>query len=127
MTYVLDVNVLIAGIMTNSGHFVKADAWLKGKQLVDCPFSRIGFFRIVTNSRIPGMGMSMPDAKRAYRLFVKDTGLGWIPDDLDSLPSENLRSADVMDYYLADLASKHGLKLATFDAGIKHPAVELIV
>jgi hypothetical protein len=27
---------------------------------------------------------------------------------------------------LADLASKHGFKLGTLDAGIKHPTAELI-
>jgi hypothetical protein len=30
------------------------------------------------------------------------------------------------DCYLADLAGKHGFKLATLDTGIKHRAVELI-
>ena len=28
--------------------------------------------------------------------------------------------------YLADLAARHGLKLATLDEGIKHPTIERI-
>ena len=30
------------------------------------------------------------------------------------------------DLYLAELASSKGMKLATFDTAIKHPAVEVI-
>ena len=32
----------------------------------------------------------------------------------------------VTDMYLADLAAKHGARLATFDQGIVHPAVDLV-
>jgi hypothetical protein len=35
-------------------------------------------------------------------------------------------SSQVTDRYLADLAAKHGLKFATLDGQLKHPAVELV-
>jgi hypothetical protein len=49
-----------------------------------------------------------------------------ISDDLDPLSSHPKTASQVTDHYLADLASKHGLKLATLDAGIKHPSAELV-
>jgi len=35
-------------------------------------------------------------------------------------------SAELTDRYLAELAACKGMKLATFDSGIKHAAVEVI-
>jgi hypothetical protein len=35
-------------------------------------------------------------------------------------------SSRTMDYYLACLAAKHGMKLATLDQDVKHPAAFLI-
>jgi predicted nucleic acid-binding protein len=49
-----------------------------------------------------------------------------ITDDLDALESHPGKSDEVTDHYLADLAGKHGLKLATFDQGLKHASVELV-
>jgi len=36
------------------------------------------------------------------------------------------KSDQVTDFYLASLAEKHGMKLATLDEHIKHPAVVLV-
>ena len=59
--------------------------------------------------------------------FIKEHSADRIADDLPALESRHARTAeDVTDHYLADLAAKHGFKLATFDGRIKHPAVELV-
>lgn len=42
------------------------------------------------------------------------------------LNSDPKKSEQVTDFYLADLAAKHGLKFATFDGQIAHSAVELV-
>jgi predicted nucleic acid-binding protein len=47
-------------------------------------------------------------------------------DDLPALDSRPKTSEQVTDFYLANLAAKHGLKLATFDEGLTHPAVHNI-
>jgi len=53
MRYLLDISTLLAAIwQTHSAH-EKVDAWLKGKLLVVCPFSELGFLRISTNLRGP--------------------------------------------------------------------------
>jgi len=43
------------------------------------------------------------------------------------LPDVNLLSSGhVTDHYLADLADKHGCKLATLDQGLKHRATVIV-
>ena len=49
-----------------------------------------------------------------------------IPDDLPALESHPQTYGQVTDHYLTDLAAKHGLKLATLDAQMKHSAAELV-
>jgi len=41
---------------------------------------------------------------------------------LPALESNPQKSDEVTDRYLAELAARHDLKLATLDGGIKHPA-----
>jgi hypothetical protein len=49
------------------------------------------------------------------------------PCDLDSLESEEPTSGSrTTDFYLASLALKHGMRLATLDESIGHKAVFLI-
>jgi predicted nucleic acid-binding protein len=100
--------------------------WLEGKNIVLCPLTELGFLRIATNTRIPGMGIPMQDARDGLEKFAAERKAIRIPDDLPALESRGRTSDQVTDIYLAELATKHGMKLATLDAGIQHPAIELI-
>ena len=121
MKYLLDVNALIAAVWQTHVHFSRTTAWRKDKSLVTCPFSELGFLRISTSR---SFGLPMEDARAALEKFIKETGTEFIPADLPALESSPETSAQVTDIYLAELASRHGMKLATLDTGIKHPAVE---
>ena len=68
----------------------------------------------------------MADARTGLEKFLNERNAARIPDDLPALDSKPATSEQVTDHYLADLAAKHGLKLATLDMGIKHTAVELV-
>jgi hypothetical protein len=68
----------------------------------------------------------MEKARELPARFIKERAAARIPDDLAPLDSYPKNSDQVTDVYLADLAEKHGAKLATLDHGIIHPAVELI-
>lgn len=125
MSHLLDVNVLLASIWTNHSHYAAADTWLQGKRVVVCPLVELGFLRISTNAKAP-FNVSMMDARKALEKFLSETGATRIPDDLPALDSKAEKSDLVTDRYLADLADKHGLKLATFDGGIKHRAADVI-
>lgn len=124
MSHLLDVNVLLAAIWGNHPQHGQAEAWLKGKAVTVCPIAELGFLRVSTNRK--AINVPMSDARKALQNFLVRTKAGRIADDLRALDSKSDKSEQVTDFYLADLADKHGLKLGTFDAGIKHRAVEVI-
>jgi uncharacterized protein len=126
MKHLLDVNVLMAAIHINHPQHVQADAWLTGKEIVLCPLAELGFLRITSNPKLSSYGATMANARKALESFAKDMSAERITDDLPALDSHPNTSNQVTDHYLADLASKHGLKLATFEAGLKHVSVELV-
>jgi predicted nucleic acid-binding protein len=124
MKYLLDVNLLLASICTSHPEHSRAAHWLAGKRLVVCPLSSLGFLRICSNRR--AFNIPMEKARQGLAAFCADRAVEWIADDLKPLESKPLTSDEVTDSYLADLAGRHQLKLATMDEGIKHPAVELV-
>lgn len=124
MKYLLDVNALLAGALATHPQHPDAFAWLAGKRVVLCPISELGFIRISTNKK--AINITMEDAREALSRFARERKAELISDDLPPLMSKPRKSEEVTDLYLADLAARHGLKLGTFDTGIKHPAVEVI-
>ena len=125
MKYLLDVNVLLAGIIETHPHYARAQAWLKGREIVLCPIGELGFLRI-SSSKQGGINIEMAIARAGLEKFSTERKADRIADDLPALDSHPKISTQVTDHYLADLAQKHGIKLATFDAGLKHPSVELL-
>jgi toxin-antitoxin system PIN domain toxin len=122
--YLLDVNFLIAAILDSHTQHAAADQWLDGKSLATCPLAETGFLRIVTHPKI--YGVSMPVARQALGEFISRHQPLFVPDDLNALKSPAQNSEQVTDYYLAELASAHHMKLATFDTRISHPAAEIV-
>lgn len=124
MKHLLDVNVLLAGVWTSHPQHAAATSWLTGKAVVVCPISELGFLRISTQKK--AFNFTMADARNGLEKFLSERKAARIPDDLPALDSKPATSEQVTDHYLADLAAKHGLKLATLDAGIQHASVELV-
>ncbi len=124
MKHLLDVDLLIACAVKSHTSHAKGSAWMAGKEMVICPLSELGFLRVTTNPRT--VGFTMRDARAMLANFVTVNGVHRIPADLDALNSHPPTFSQVTDHYLADLAAKHGLKLATLDAGIKHASAELV-
>jgi len=124
MKCLLDVNILVAAILDSHTQHRIADKWLDGKALVTCPLSETGFLRVVTHPKI--YGVPMPVAREALSDFISRHEPVFVPDDLKALKSSAQTSEQVTDFYLADLASTHHMKLATFDTRISHHAVEVI-
>ena len=124
MKHLLDVNVLLAAIWTNHSRHSEAFPWLDGKSVVLCPLSELGFLRISTNKKV--INAHMEQARELLAKFASERKAERITDDLPPLESHPKTSEDVTDCYLADLAARHGIKLATFDEAIVHPSVELV-
>lgn len=124
MKYLLDVNVLLAAMWANHSRHAEVFGWLPGKSVVVCPLVELGFLRISTNPR--AINASMDEARTLLERFLDERGVSQIPDDLPALASHVLTSQQVTDHYLADLAAKYGLKLATLDRQLAHPHAEAI-
>lgn len=124
MKYLLDVNVLIAAIWVTHSEHARADAWVQKKQLATCPLTELGFLRISTHPK--ALKATMADARKLLEHFHSQMAPVFAADDLQPLNSKPESSDEVTDFYLADLAASRGMKLATFDASLQHPAVELI-
>jgi toxin-antitoxin system PIN domain toxin len=124
MTHLLDVNVLLAAIWENHPHHARTFRWLEGKQISVCPLSELGFIRISTNPK--AIHAPMEKSRKLLQQFLAERAAGWIPDDLPALDSRPQKTEQVTDCYLATLADKHGMKLATLDEKIKHPAAVLV-
>lgn len=124
MKYLLDVNVLLAAIWVSHSDHLKADAWVQKKELATCPVTELGFLRISTHPK--ALKATMADARRLLQGFHSAAGPHFLADDLKPLKSNPANTDEVTDHYLADLAASQGMKLATLDTGLKHPAAELI-
>jgi len=125
MTYLLDVNILLAAIWNDHPLHGRAFAGIKGKRLAVCPLAELGFIRISTHPKAT-INAPMDKTRELLRRFIHERNVSRIPDDLPALESKPLKSDDVTDSYLAELALRHNAKLATMDTRIKHPAVVVI-
>jgi len=122
--YLLDVSTLIALIWPSHVHHGQARVWMKGKSVVLCPITELGFVRISTGV---AFNASMVDARKALADFIADENPGFVPADAHALDGEIApTSGKTTDWYLANLAKAHGMKWATLDGNAKHPAAALV-
>jgi predicted nucleic acid-binding protein len=122
--HLLDVNAMIALVWASHVHHLTARNWRTGKELVLCPITELGFVRVSTS---PAFNATMADARQALADFIRDENPDFIPADARALDGEVApTSGKTTDFYLANLADKHGLKPATFDSSINHRAVDLV-
>lgn len=68
----------------------------------------------------------MTASRQLLHSFLEKHKAEFVPAGLSALKSFATKSEALTDLYLAELASSKGMKLATFDTGIPHPAVEVI-
>ncbi|HEY6373973.1 MAG TPA: TA system VapC family ribonuclease toxin [Edaphobacter sp.] len=132
MTFLLDVNVLIALIDPAHVQHDAAHVWFAayGRQSwATCPLTENGVLRIVGNARYP----NSPGTPAAVAPFIAELrslpGHVFWADDISLMDAEKfdasrlLTTAQVTDSYLLALASFHGGQLATFDRRLVVDAV----
>jgi predicted nucleic acid-binding protein len=123
--YLLDVSALLAWEHANSPHHAAFHAWVKKTGRTNfwtCAHTELGFLRV----SMQVFGYSLSQAADALALLKKHTG-GFV----DTAPSPRLPSwastaAKTSDAYLTQVAHENGMRLATFDSGIKDAVAELI-
>ncbi|HZV35076.1 MAG TPA: PIN domain-containing protein [Verrucomicrobiae bacterium] len=125
MKHLLDTNVLLAALIETHPHHPRAFGWIEGKEVVLCPLVEMGFLRIGSLKKT--YGIPLRELRKILERFKTVYKTQWIADDLPALDSKGADKAEeITDHYLADLAGKHGFKLATFDEGLTHAHVEFL-
>jgi predicted nucleic acid-binding protein len=126
MTYLLDVNVLIAAIWREHQDQRTVESWLRGKKTATCPLSELGFLRISSGDTFP-LRAEPQLCRKALSEFLRVHRCRFISDDFSPQEIAASSSRQFTDLYLAELADKHGMKVATLDTGISHQAVEVVI
>ena len=117
MSYLLDVNFLIACGWESHAEYIRASRWLsRAKSFATCPISEMGFLRV---SLSPAYGASFEDAMAALGAIARMRAHRFLRDATraQSLPPVST-SKDVTDAHLVHLARRYRLKLATFDGAL---------
>ena len=126
MKYLMDVNTLVAWHHTiPTDKHTRIHEWRRRANpllVSTCAICELGFVRISMSA----YGYDREMAQRALERLKRD-----MPGYIDSLPSPVfaqwvLSHKHTTDAYLCQLAAANGMKLATFDAGIKDAAAFLI-
>ena len=133
MTFLLDVNVLVALIDPGHAAHDAAHGWFERTGSTDwatCPLTENGVVRIVGHPKYP----NTPGSPAAVAAIVAKVrllpGHNFWPDDFSLVGTDGvdasriLTSAQVTDTYLLALASVHGGQLATFDRRLSFAAVK---
>lgn len=139
MTRLLDINVLLAIVWPQHVHYRRVNEWLvaeraKGKmEIATSPITQLGFVRISLN--IKGYAQNFQSAMELLHVLIHRPEFQhefW-PDSVSLLSvkrssnlNPDLSAGQLTDFYLVSLAKDRSGRLATFDEGIKDPAVELI-
>ena len=133
MTYLLDVNLLIAMAWPSHTHHRIAQAWFRrcGRAgWATCPITQTGFVRISSNAKFIDGAVSPHGALRLLESVMQSTRHTFWPDDLSladatiqvdspgSVWTQVIGHRQVTDAYLLSLARKHQGKLATLDQAV---------
>lgn len=117
----LDVNALIALLWASHEHNPRIWKWLEAEgKVAICAITEIGFLRISTQ---PVYGATVEQARKMLRDWKTAKQPEFIPCDQDALKtSVPPTGTKTTDFYLAGLAEAHGMKLATLENHLGHPA-----
>ena len=133
MTFLLDVNVLVA--LFDPAHVAHdaAHRWFERTGAADwatCPLTENGVVRIVGHHKYPNTPGSPASVAAIVAKLRQLPGHHFWPDDLSLVGSDRidvsriLTSAQVTDTYLLALASAHSGQLATLDRRLSAAAVK---
>ena len=125
MTYLLDVNVLVAIADRDHVHHDPAHRWFQGigeSGWATSATTELGFIQVLSNPAYPGWPQTPDEAAERLTGFCDTPRHTFWPDDL---PPRNSLADDVRrrlrghrhvtDFHLAALAARHGGRFVTFD------------
>jgi toxin-antitoxin system PIN domain toxin len=133
LTYLLDINLLIALCDPEHDHHEMAHRWfgsLASNRWATCAITENGFIRITGHSTYLNWKRTPAEQVGMLRRFCSLANHEFWTDDVSLLDTriwtsaERIRSADVTDLYLLALAVKNRGKFASLDRGIPQGAIK---
>ena len=123
MTYLLDVNALVALGIVNHEFHGRVASWVKSSRslnLASCSITELGFLRVA--SQAPAYGFAVAQARTLLER-LKDAASSryvFLPDvhDISHLPNWVRAPKQITDGHLSQLAKANGAILATLDEKI---------
>lgn len=124
MTYLLDVSVLLAWLVTNHPDNRRVLAWEAGKSVAVCPITELGFLRIACNT----YGSSLTDAREALAAWMGKRKPAFVPCSIPAIDGTAAPTwQKTTDFYLGSLAAANAMRLGTLETTMGHSAAECIV
>ncbi|HEX3730732.1 MAG TPA: hypothetical protein VHV47_13055 [Opitutaceae bacterium] len=129
--YLLDVNALVGLLWSGHSLHGKANAWFAREKpgVLGCALTELSFIRVSMADRT--IAATAGEAEGVLAEFIR--AIGGAYHFIERLPgARSLRGKpigthkEVSDLYLCELAAAHRGRLATLDAGIKHPSADFI-
>ena len=127
MTFLLDLNLLLALAWPSHVHHDVAHGWYEDEdspRWATCPLTQLGFIRISSNPAFTNDSVTPDAALAMLRAMTVQDGHEFWPDEIDCVAagfSSNLRITghrQVTDSYLLSLARTRSACLATLDRRI---------
>jgi uncharacterized protein len=113
MSWLLDVNLILASRWKTHSHHSAARAWIEsGVPFRTCSISELGFVRISLSTAYQA---TWDEVQQALQKLHARPGFQFLTDDVDGAASPETIAKDTTDAHLVTLAKRHGLKLATLD------------
>jgi len=122
MTYLLDVNAIVALAVLNHEFHQRVARWVQSSrpQLATCSITEIGFVRVL--SQAPAYGLTVVQARTLLLRMKRASGspLRFISDSngVSDLPTWVKSPKQVTDGHLSQLAAANSAILATLDENI---------
>jgi uncharacterized protein len=116
MSWLLDVNVILASRWTTHAQHSAVKAWVDATgTFCTCAISELGFVRISLSGAYRA---TWEETQESLKRLHSRPGHQFLPDDVDGMGSPKTGSKDTTDAHLVTLAKRHGLKLATLDGDL---------
>ncbi len=113
MSWLLDVNLILASRWTTHPDHLAAKAWIdSADKFYTTAIVELGFVRISLSSAYRA---SWDETQETLKKLHGRPGYQFLADDADGTAAPETGSKDTTDVHLVTLARRHGLKLATLD------------
>jgi len=113
MSWLLDVNMILASRWTTHAYHETAKPWVdEVSEFHTCAITELGFLRI---SLGPAYQVTWDEVQEVLGKLHARPGHHFLIDDVDATVLPETGSKDTTDAHLVTLAKRHGMKLATLD------------